>query len=306
MPTHDTSKPRGDPLREYRVWSIGMARGPSPLDLHLIADNPVLTARDVTDVNALYVADPFMIRRDGVWYLYFEILPPGKPPHGVIGMASSRDAISWQYQGVVLREPFHLSYPQVFEWQGAVYMIPESLGAEAVRLYRATQFPRVFEPVADLLPGQWADPTLCYHQGRWWMFVCADPFKNRTLHLFFADRLRGPWHPHAQNPIIADDQRTARPGGRIRSIGGRPIRLAQDCIPRYGSRLRAFEIVELGQDRYHEVERPESPVLCPAPSGWNSLGMHHLDAHQLDDGSWIACVDGDTAENLPEDLHFKR
>jgi hypothetical protein len=22
--------------------------------------------------------------------------------------------------------------------------------------------------------------------------------------------------------------------------------------------------------------------------------MHHIDAHQLDDGHWIACVDGDT------------
>ena len=29
--------------------------------------------RDVTDVSALFVADPFMIRRDEFWYLFFEV-----------------------------------------------------------------------------------------------------------------------------------------------------------------------------------------------------------------------------------------
>ena len=40
---------------------------------------------------------------------------------------------------IVLAEPFHLSYPYVFEWQGSHYMIPESGAAKSVRLYRASE-----------------------------------------------------------------------------------------------------------------------------------------------------------------------
>jgi len=33
-------------------------------------------------------------------------------------------------------------------------------------------------------------------------------------------------------------------------------------------------------------------VLSPGESPWNGRSMHHLDAHPLADGSWVACVDG--------------
>jgi hypothetical protein len=70
------------------------------------------------------------------------------------------------------------------------------------------------------------------------------------------------------------------------------IRYAQDCYPIYGTQLRSFEITELGTKTYREREVIEEPVLKPAGSGWNASGMHHIDAHQLADGRWMACVDG--------------
>jgi hypothetical protein len=36
---------------------------------------------------------------------------------GEIGLATSEDGLKWDYKQVVLNEPFHLSYPYVFEWQ---------------------------------------------------------------------------------------------------------------------------------------------------------------------------------------------
>ena len=60
---------------------------------------------------------------------------------GEIAHATSRDGAAWTYRSVVLREPFHLSYPQVFEWDGAIYMVPESRQDAAVHLYVAEAFP---------------------------------------------------------------------------------------------------------------------------------------------------------------------
>jgi hypothetical protein len=190
----------------------------------------------------------------------------------------------------VLAEPFHLSYPLVFEAEGEVYLLPETLGAGAARLYRATSAPGGFEPVADLVPGRLADSTVFFHAGRWWLFTCPAPARHDTLELYFADVLVGPWRRHPQSPLVVGDPRTARPAGRVVEYEGRLFRFAQECVPRYGSKVCAFEIVELGPERYREIAA--GPALAPTGTGWNGEGMHHLDAHRLADGSWLAVVDG--------------
>jgi hypothetical protein len=284
---------KGDPLRWHRVWSIGIYAGPSPFELAPTTRNPVLSAVDVSDVDAYYVADPFMLRHETGWHMYFEVLLRASR-RGVIGLATSSDARDWRYRGVVLEQPYHLSYPQIFAWSGAIYMLPEAIGAGAVRLFRATRFPDRFEPAGDLIEGVWADPTIFFERGLWWLLACSTPFENRTLHLFFAEQLLGPWRPHPQSPIVADDRHIARPGGRVLRLDGKLIRFAQDCIPRYGTRLQAVEMTELSRRRYAERICSANPILTPAGEGWNSVGMHHMDAHSLPDGTWIACVDGDT------------
>jgi hypothetical protein len=283
----------GDPLRWQRAWSIGIYAGPSPFSLVPVAPNPVLSAAEVSDVDAYYVADPFMVQCEAGWHMYFEVLLRASR-RGVIGLACSRDARTWAYRGVVLEQAFHLSYPQVFAHDGAIYMLPETIEAGAVRLYRATRFPDRFEPVGDLLQGTYADPTIFFEGGLWWILACSTPHQNRTLNLFFSERLPGPWREHPRSPVVEDDRHLARPGGRIFRCDGKLIRLAQDCVPRYGARLQAVEITDLGRSNYAERLCRANPVLRPAAAGWNSVGMHHMDPHLLPDGTWIACVDGDT------------
>jgi len=283
------------------MWSIGIYTGDSPFQLHPSPDyrNPVLTYAAVRDVPARFVADPFLVHEDDVWYMFFEILNR-QTCKGEIGLAVSKNCRDWRYRQRVLVEPFHLSYPYVFKWRGDFFMIPETLNAGAVRLYRAENFPTRWSPVASLLPGNWADPSIFRYADKWWMFVCSPPYQHDTLWLFFADDLRGPWHKHPASPIVAADKQRARPAGRVLIIDDRIIRFAQDCTPRYGSKVRAFEISELTTTSYVEREHANSPVLSAGGDGWNGLGMHHVDPHLLPDGKWIACVDGfsDLVENL--------
>ena len=272
-------------------WAIGIYRGSSPFDLYPGSTNAVLTAADVHDARADFVADPFLLRRDGWWNLFFELLDRDTG-RGAIGLADSDDGRAFTYRQVVLREPFHLSYPFVFEWEGEVYMTPEALDAGGVRLYRATRFPLEWAPVATLVAGRLADPTVFRHDGRWWLFACGAPTTHDDLRLFLADRLEGPWREHRQSPLIAGDRRSARPAGRPVFHDGAWHRFAQDCHPVYGSRVRAFRIAELTPDRYTETLCLPDPVLAPVGRGWNGRRMHHVDAHLDAEGGWIACVDG--------------
>ncbi len=282
------------PYRDF--FSISIYSGASPLELGPIAgaETPVLTGSDVTDVSAVYVADPFMIRAMGCWNMFFEILreDDGK---GVIGLATSRDGLVWDYQQVVLEEPFHLSYPCVFECDGDHFMIPESNHAGTVRLYKAEDFPTRWSHVCNLIENvAYVDCTPFRFDDRWWLFAgCGTPpLLADTLRLYHADQLTGPWTEHPASPVVTGNPHIARPGGRVIVWDNRLFRFAQDCSPRYGLNVRAFEITELTVSNYHERQASHDPILGKFRHGWNSAGMHHIDCHPADDGSCLACVDG--------------
>jgi hypothetical protein len=279
------------------MWSIGIYTGKSAFQMH-VPDGvsvPVLTCESVGE-NAIDVADPFMILHDCTWYMFFEVLfQHNDKKKGEIGLAKSNDGLNWTYDGIILAEEFHLSYPYVFEWNGEYFMVPETLGAGAICLYKAEEFPKRWTRVGSLLEGRFADPSIFRFEDRWWMFACSDHQRHDRLTLYFADDLTGPWTPHPANPIIEGNNRIARPAGRVLVFDDKVIRFAQDCFPQYGTRVMAFEITELTTSKYREEESQYSPVLSASGTGWNALGMHHIDPHLTPDGRWIACVDGNSA-----------
>lgn len=274
------------------MWSIGIYSGASPFELASPdgGNNPVLTRESVSDVPARFVADPFMVRRNGVWYMFFEVLND-KTEKGEIGLATSHNGLDFMYQQIVLAEAFHLSYPCIFEWNDEVYMVPETLGAASVCLYQAKSFPTGWTCLGQLRQGSYADPSIFRFDDKWWMFACSTPYQHDELRLYFAEELLGAWQEHPASPIVQSNRHDARPAGRVLTANGKLIRFSQDCTQRYGAQVRAFEISELTTRSYVEEPCSSNPVLAASGSGWNGLGMHHLDPHFVD-GRWIACVDG--------------
>jgi hypothetical protein len=291
-----------------RVYSIGVYVGPSPLSLGPPPGlrNPVLTRDSVTDVPASFVADPFMIEVDRTWYMFFEVMSwRGGSRKGEIGLATSADGFRWAYRGIVLAEPYHLSYPYVFRSGADFFMVPEGSGGGAARLYRADPFPDRWVRAKDLLEGPvLLDNSIFEWDGRWWMFAETSPSgKHDTLRLFHARDLRGPWTEHPRSPIVAGDPRISRPAGRVIALQDRLVRLAQDCSSVYGESVRAIEVTRLSPHDYEERELGTGPVLAGSGRGWNGGGMHQLDAHPLGNGQWIACVDGwSTGVRRPREL----
>ena len=235
-------------------WSIGIYRGKSPLNLSCPSEitMPVLSCEDVADIPAKFVADPFMVYENDVWYMFFEVLNRNLN-RGEIGLASSTDATSWKYQQIVLREPFHLAYPYVFKWNNEYFMIPDSSKNYSVRLYKATNFPYEWALDNVLLSGSYADSSIFYFNNKWWLFAFEISANAFDLHLFHAANVRGPWSRHSKSPVVKGDKRIARPGGRIIQLeNNKIIRYAQDNLINYGKQINAIEIVKLTDDDYEE------------------------------------------------------
>jgi hypothetical protein len=277
-------------------FSIGIYAASDPFRWHPApgVQNPVLTADDVTDLEAEIVADPFMVREGDAWYMFFEAVD-ARTRRAVIALATSPDALRWTYKQVVLAEPFTLSYPYVFKWQGDYYMIPEAHQSHTVRLYKAVEFPTRWSFAGTLVEGTYSDSSVVRHGDKWWLFTVE--ITNDRLRLYQADDLTGPWVEHPRSPVVAGDNTKARPAGRLTPYGDKLVRYAQDDGRFYGRAVRAFVIDKLTPTEYEEHEAEVSPILKGSAefltwADWNAKGMHTLDPHEVETGRWVACVDG--------------
>jgi hypothetical protein len=252
--------------------------------------NPVLTAADVTDFDADFVADPFLYYENSTWYMFFEALIPSLG-HGAIGFASSYDGLHWDYEEIVLSEDFHLSHPLVLKHNGHYYMVCETYQIGEVRVYETSNFPYDWTYVSTLVSGRpFVDPSIFRYNDKWWMFVAGN--SNSYCYLYYSDDLLAGWVEHPMSPIVTADASRARPGGRTFIYDyDRIIRPAQKANVVYGEGLRAFEIDILNETQYAEHEIPESPLIFASGSGWNATGMHHLDPWWTGT-KWLCAVDG--------------
>jgi hypothetical protein len=278
---------RSRPLasRLLHEWSIGVYPAGSPLHLDAgdVDRNPVLTSRDDPGGVAAFVADPFLVRDGLRYWMFFEAMN-ARSGRGEIVLGASADGTRWSYEGAVLVEPFHLSFPCIARsGKGEIWMTPETKAAGAIRLYVADDFPRRWRLAAELIAGRFVDPCLFHHDDRWWLFATT----RRGLHLFGAAHIGGPWAEHPQSPVVRDPGRS-RSGGRPLATGGRLLRFAQDPA---GGCVRAFDVIELSRSVYLEREAPESPVAVRRER-WNAGGVHHLSACERPGGDWLVAIDG--------------
>jgi hypothetical protein len=266
----------------------GLPFNPYPL-APAVPIEPVLSAADVTDEPAWFVADPFLFHEDGVWHMFFEVYSRNGNI-GKIGHATSSNGLQWTYDRVVLEETFHLAFPFVFKADGTYYMIVCPSDTHDIELYAAHDFPYGWEYERTLVTGRtYADPVIVRHDDLWWLF--SGQSSSGNCYLFYAYSLTAGWIEHPMSPIV-NDAAKGRPAGRFFTFGnGRLIRLAQKNDQWYGQAVRAFEVDVLTRVSYAEHEIPESPILSDAGHGWNSDGMHTCDAWWNGD-HWLAVVDG--------------
>ena len=210
-------------------------------------------------------ADPMIVRSEGQAFIFFEDYDY-RSRRGHISVVELDASGCVGAPRTALQADHHLSYPFVFEWRGAHFMVPETERARAVRLYRSVEFPTRWEYVQDLLSDIRAvDATICEHGGRWYLFTSvseAGGWSCDELFLFVADTPIGPWAPHPMNPIVSD-VRSARPGGALFRHDGVLYRPGQNSEKTYGHSLAVLEVTELTPtDTLSGSPIVSSPIGC--------------------------------------------
>ena len=203
-------------------------------------------------------ADPFVISRDDKYSIFVEEFIYAKNK-GHISVLELDKAGKLLRVKKLIDKPYHMSYPFVFESEGAYFMIPETGENRTIDLYKCIDFPDNWVFVKNIMKDVNAvDTTLFNYNGKWWLFTVIDEINSSLdgspeLFLFFTDNIfSGTWTSHPLNPVVSDI-RIARPAGKVFIHNGNIYRPSQDCAGRYGKAFNINQILTLSETEYKEV-----------------------------------------------------
>ncbi len=254
-------------------------------------DNIYKDFHELKPANDRFWADPFVLSRGDKYYIFVEeFLYKAKKGHiAVLELNRNGQLLKTQK---IIENPYHMSYPFVFEMDNTFYMIPETGGNRSIDLYRCTKFPGKWEFMKSVMKDINAvDTTLFKYDGKWWLFTLIDKTDSSLavspeLYLFWSDDfLSDQWTGHPMNPVVTD-VRFARPAGRIFSRDGKIYRPSQDCSGRYGNSFNISQILTLTCEDYDEKSvvkvRPEWDKSLKGAHTFNSDGdFSIIDAYKL-------------------------
>lgn len=239
-------------------------------------------------------ADPFLATVGGRTFVLFENYHY-LTQHGRIECIELDPEGNVVRHEIVLDRPYHISYPFLFTWQGAHFMMPETVAAGRVEVYLAEDFPWKWKLHRVIMPGvRAADSTMVEHDGQYWLFQTVEENLRERLYLHRAPSPFGPWKPHPKNPVV-DSLASGRCGGSLVTIDGALVRPAQDSTGWYGRLLRLMRV-----DRLNEFEYAESEIGTLEPD--RRAGVHGLHTYnrsgdwEIWDGAQYGCLPHVVAE----------
>lgn len=218
-----------------------------------------------------FLADPFGVWRGDVLHVFAEYFDY-RDKIGRIDVLRYDRALRLIDLAPALTAPFHLSYPQLVETAGELFMLPEAHRSGKLTAYRAVDFPHRWEKAFDLLDLPAIDATPFQVEGGWrLLFTKPGAGAMRQTWLAQAPAFSGPWT--VQPTPVHDNLATGRPGGSVFRSGDALYAAMQDCRTTYGG---AVEIVRLGAG--HDTWSPAARLTAGEWAGPWRDGLHTLSA----------------------------
>jgi hypothetical protein len=276
--------------RHRKQWSIGLVDLPTPeQDFFSIQSSDVRWIDVPTD---RFWADPQLYVFEKQLYLFYEELiyseNVGKlfvvPLHGTDQLLVGNPIAIDLFPPVAQ----HLSFPNVFDYEDSLWMIPECASSGKTLLYQCTHFPAKWQLHSILLDHVCGiDPVIHCSEGLVFLFVGDGRLGNwdNNLRLFFANSLFSEFVEHPQSPIALGLD-GARMAGKLINQNGKLFRVAQNCSIRYGGSIEVFEITKITRYEYEECH---TRSITPDTNGQYPLGLHTLSVNRE---NAILAIDG--------------
>ena len=259
--------------RENDIFNLGSLK-----PFHFIGERGLRTSRRYQST----VADPFLFTHGEMLFVFYEVKTEFSP--GEIHAQSMDASGRFTNLGLVLKEPFHLSYPQVFSYDGSVWMIPEAAASGKVWLYRAEDFPGGWVKERVLIDEVLVDTSLVVQEDGIYLLGTTRSHELKLYHAFSLQE-KFEW----TGVTVTSDRAYSRNAGRPLRIDGNLFRLSQNCKITYGENISIHKVQKLTVTSYAEVLF--IPNLFLKKPTWMALGHHHISVATFTGRHFVA-VDG--------------
>ena len=187
----------------------------------------------VKSSNHEWFADPFLFEWGGRYYIFAERMSKWHPKGTVAFCEICHDGTVSDFKEVLI-EPFHLSYPNVFAYSGAVYMIPETGHKKDIRLYKSVQFPYKWDLEKVLFSGaNFVDTSFVSAINDGHAVLYSFDWDTKSSHFYDFDLEQLSLSELLQNPKMMNE----RSGGNFFEQDGGQYRVLQDCSRTYGEKV---------------------------------------------------------------------
>lgn len=220
-------------------------------------------------------ADPFLYEWRGEIYLFYELFI-NKKSKGVIAVSKYSHGKFTSPQ-IIIEEPYHMSFPCIFESKGKLFMIPETGMVDTMFLYECISFPYQWKRVKVLLENIKTSDTIVYRDkdGLW---VLASILKGNACYSY---NMLYRYDETLQNLTLCcqqkeEGERGFRNAGYIFKYGNILVRPGQNCEDRqYGKSLYFWRVDNIAKEKYSETFLKEITVDDVALESTNTYsGIH--------------------------------
>ena len=219
-----------------------------------------------------FFADPFVVTKENRTVCFVEDYYH-KTKLGCISAVEILDKKQYNILGPVIQEPYHMSFPYLFEYEQELYMVPETCDSKSIRLYKCIEFPMKWEYQHDLLSNvKTVDTMIFQHQERWWLLTNLDIYGSQLMAYYSDSPLSQEWTSHQQNPLLLDSS-IGRNAGILDPNSDTPVRgRQQQGFNMYGASLSLARITDLSPSSFSEEQICQiNPEFFP-----NIKGCHHI------------------------------
>ena len=268
---------------ESKGWSIGFRIVDTPLQ-KINPSNNIFSKdslKKITNSSTRFLADPFLLYENGTYYLFFE--HQGKAGPAKIGLFQSSDGVNYSFEGNVIDETFHLSFPQIFKYKQDYYILPESAAINQVILYKAVNFPLEWKISDTLIKNiKLKDPAILISDS---LKLITGIDENWDQQVFRSDSLLGEWEKDNMFKSRKGDE--IRPAGNFFSIGDQWYIPFQNNGEGYGTGVSLYKLDNNRFERIISRQLYKNDTIKDF-----SRGMHHLNVNNIK-GNYYLVYDGD-------------
>lgn len=167
----------------------------------------------------------------------------------------------------------HLSYPYILRRDDGVYILPENIASDKLKLYRYDEVREECIYVKTLLDMPVSDPNIVYENGKYWLFGGKKGCDQEELYLWCSDdNIFGDYYPK-EGVRVKKCLRGSRMAGDFFRIDGQLYRPSQDCLEHYGAGTVIWRVDSISPDKYEETE---VAALYPQPESNYPDGLHTI------------------------------